>query len=43
VRAFVAASDRAERDALAVQFALLVTAARGGSAEISSLLRDLTP
>jgi hypothetical protein len=42
VRCFLAASDRAEREALAAQFALLVTAQRGGRAEIQSLLKELS-
>ena len=41
VRCFLATSDRAEREALAVQFALLVTAQRGDRSEIQSLLREL--
>ncbi|MEW6415823.1 MAG: hypothetical protein AB1482_11270 [Pseudomonadota bacterium] len=43
VRAFLAAAERAEREELAVQFALLVTATRGGGAEIKSLARELKP
>jgi len=43
VRAFLAAADRAERADLAGQFALLVTAVRGGGSEIKSLLRELKP
>jgi len=42
VRAFLAAIDRDERDDLAAQFALLVTAQRGGSAEIKRLLKEIT-
>ena len=42
VRAFIEAIERNERLALAAQFALLVTAARGGNSEIKSLLRELT-
>jgi hypothetical protein len=42
VRAFLAAIDRDERDDLATQFALLVTAQRGGSAEIKRLLKEIT-
>jgi len=41
VRAFLAAAERAERDDLAAQFALLVTAVRGSSNEIKSFLREL--
>jgi hypothetical protein len=43
MRAFLAAGDRAERDRLAVQFALMLTATRGGSAEIKALLKELNP
>ncbi len=43
VRSFLTASEYREREALAVQFALLLTATRGGNAEIKSLLRDLRP
>jgi hypothetical protein len=39
---FLAAIDRDERDDLAAQFALLVTAQRGGSAEIKQLLKELS-
>jgi hypothetical protein len=42
VRAFLAAIERDERDDLAAQFALLVTAQRGGSAEIKRLLKEIT-
>jgi integrase len=42
LRAFLAAIDRDERDDLTAQFALLVTAQRGGSAEIKRLLKELT-
>jgi len=37
------AAERAEREDLGGQFALLVTAVRGGSNEIKSLVRELTP
>jgi hypothetical protein len=43
VRAFIEAIERSERLELAAQFALLVTAQRGGPAEIKSLLRELKP
>jgi hypothetical protein len=43
VRAFSEAIERSESLALAAQFALLVTAARGGNSEIKSLLRELKP
>jgi len=42
VRAFLVAIDRAERDNLAAQFALFVTAQRGGSEEVKNLLKELT-
>ena len=42
VRAFLAAIERLERNDLAAQFALLVTAVRGGSAEIKQLMKDLS-
>ena len=42
MRAFLAVIDRDERNDLAAQFALLVTAQRGGSAEIKRLLKELT-
>ena len=35
------AAERAEREDLAGQFALLVTAVRGGSAEIKRLLKEI--
>jgi hypothetical protein len=41
VLAFIEAIERSERLELAAQFALLVTAARGGNSEIKSLLREL--
>ena len=41
--AFLIAAERAEREDLAGQFALLVTAVRGGSSEIKSLVRELKP
>ncbi|MDO8892324.1 MAG: hypothetical protein Q7V00_10800 [Sulfurimicrobium sp.] len=41
MRAFLAAVDRSERDDLAAQFALMVTAQRGGSDEIKHLIKDL--
>jgi hypothetical protein len=41
VRAFLAATDRLERDDLAAQFAMLVTAQRRSSAEIKRLLKEL--
>jgi len=41
MRAFLAANERAEREALAADFALLVTAIRGGGSEISTLQREL--
>jgi hypothetical protein len=37
------AADRAEREELAGQFALLVTAVRGGSNEIKYFVRELKP
>jgi len=43
VRAFLAAIEAGERLQLAAQFALLVTAQRGGNNEIKSLLRELKP
>lgn len=43
MRAFLVAAERAEREYLAGQFALLVTAVRGGSNEIKSLVRELKP
>jgi len=41
VRAFLGACDRSERDELALQFALLLTATRGGNNEIKSFLREI--
>ena len=41
VRAFLTAIETGERLQLAADFALLVTAQRGGPAEIQSLLREL--
>jgi hypothetical protein len=43
VSAFIEAIERSERLELAAQFALLVTAQRGGGAEIKQLLRELAP
>ena len=43
MRAFIEAIEHNERLALAAQFALLVTAQRGGNSEIKSLLRELKP
>jgi hypothetical protein len=43
VRAFLLAIERGERLELASRFALLLTAQRGGPAEIKSLLRELVP
>jgi len=43
VRVFLDAAERAERETLAGQFALLVTANHGGSAEIKALLKELKP
>ena len=43
VRAFIEAIERSEHLELAAQFALLVTAQRGGNSEIKSLLRELKP
>jgi hypothetical protein len=43
VRAFIEAIERSERLELVAQFALLVTAQRGGNSEIKSLLRELKP
>jgi hypothetical protein len=41
MRAFLAAIDRDERDDLAVQFALMLTATRGGSTEIKAVQKEL--
>lgn len=43
MRAFIEAIERSERIELTAQFALLVTAQRGGNSEIKSLLRELKP
>ena len=43
MRAFLEAIEHTERLELAAQFALLVTAQRGGNSEIKSLLRELKP
>ncbi|MDP2851855.1 MAG: hypothetical protein Q8O23_00445 [Gallionella sp.] len=43
MEAFLAAADRAECEERAVQFALMVTATRGGCAEIKSLAREIKP
>jgi hypothetical protein len=43
MRAFLAAVDRAEREGLAAQFALLVTAVRGGESGVKSLAKRLSP
>lgn len=43
VRAFLAAIEAGERLQLAADFAMLVTAQRGGPAEIKTLLRELRP
>ncbi|MDP2431463.1 MAG: hypothetical protein Q8O33_05480 [Pseudomonadota bacterium] len=43
VRAFLEAIEQGERLELAARFALMVTAQRGGPAEIKSLLRELQP
>jgi hypothetical protein len=42
VRAFLEAINRDERDNLAAQFSLLVTAQRGSGNEIKRLLKELT-
>jgi hypothetical protein len=43
MRAYLAACDRAEREQRAAEFSLLVTAIRGGEAEIKSLAKRLGP
>jgi hypothetical protein len=42
VRAFLSAIDATERNRLAVEFAVMLTATRGGSADIKQLQRDLS-
>jgi hypothetical protein len=41
VQAFLQAIDRHERHALAAELTIQLTASRGGSAEIKSLLKEL--
>jgi hypothetical protein len=41
VRAFLSAIDATERSRLAAEFAVMLIATRGGSAEIKQLQRDL--
>jgi hypothetical protein len=42
VRAFLSAIDTTERNRLAAEFAVMLIAIRGGSAEIKQLQRDLS-
>lgn len=41
MRAFLAAIDRTQRDALAADFAVMLTAGRGDAPEIKAFLRRL--
>lgn len=43
VRAFLQAAERTQREDLAGQFALLVTALHGSGHDIESLMHELTP
>ncbi|HMU67841.1 MAG TPA: hypothetical protein PKE57_11865 [Cellvibrionaceae bacterium] len=43
MRAFLAAIHQHQQDALATEWALLLTATRGGAQDIQTLSRDLRP